>query len=216
MNNQNHEQDPALLNDKALAAGAISTVPAVGASISTTLGGMGLAVEDTAFYIATAPVAAGVVVESAAYRTQKAIEEQDATVTQPNEEHSLHDKALAAGAIAAGTVAGVGVSATVGGMGLAVAGTAFGIGTAPVAAAGAVVGSAAYGAKKAIEEQDAMAIAAVVTGAGVGAGVSATIGGMGLAVAGGAVGVTMAPVAAAGAVVGLAVYGLHKLFSGNN
>jgi hypothetical protein len=130
--------------------------------------------------------------------------------------YDLQDKTLAAGVIAAGAAAGVGISATVGGMGLAVAGTAVGVTMAPVAAAGAVVGSAAYGAKKAIEEQDATAITAVIAGAGVGAGVSATLGGMGLAVAGTAVGVTMAPVAAAGAIVGLAGYGLYKLFSSNN
>jgi integral membrane sensor domain MASE1 len=75
-----------------------------------------------------------------------------------------------------------------------------------------VIGSAAYGAKKAIETQDATAIGAVVAGAGVGAGASAVVGGMGLAVAGTAVGVTMAPVAAVGAVVGLAGYGVSKLF----
>jgi hypothetical protein len=79
---------------------------------------------------------------------------------------------------------------------------------APVAAAGAVVGTAVYGTKKAIEEQDATAI-----GAGAGAGISALVGGMGLAVGGTAVAVTMAPVAAVGAVIGLAGYGISKLFT---
>ncbi len=90
------------------------------------------------------------------------------------------------------------------------------IGAAPVVAAGAVVGSAAYGAKKAIEEGDATALGAVAGGAAVGAGVSAVIGGMGLAVGGTAVAIGMAPVAAAGAVVGLAAYGLTKLFGGGD
>jgi hypothetical protein len=136
----------------------------------------------------------------------------DSEVEQkPN--NGLDETAIAT--IAAGTVLGAGASATVGGMGLAVAGTAVGIGMAPVAAAGAVVGSAVYGVKKAIEEQDETAIDAAIIGAGVGAGASAVVGGMGLAVAGTAVGITMAPVAAAGAVVGLAGYGLFKLFGGN-
>ncbi len=121
---------------------------------------------------------------------------------------------IAATSIAAGTAVGAGVSATVGGMGLLVAGTGVSIGAAPVAAAGAVAGSAVYGVKKAIEEQDPTAIGAAVVGAGVGAGASAVVGGMGLAFAGTAVGVTMAPVAAVGAVVGLAGYGVYKLFEG--
>ena len=49
-------------------------------------------------------------------------------------------------------------------------------------------------------------------GAAAGAGVSSVIGGMGLAVGGTAVGIGMLPVAAAGAVAGLAFYGLKKVF----
>ena len=113
--------------------------------------------------------------------------------------------------VAGGTAAGAGVSATVGGMGLLAAGTGVGIGMAPVAAAGAVAGAAAYGAKKAIEDGDASALGAAALGAAGGAGVSAVVGGMGLAVGGTAVGIGMAPVAAAGAVVGLGAYGLNKL-----
>ncbi len=78
-----------------------------------------------------------------------------------------------------GAAVGAGASTVVGGMGLLVAGTGVGIGMTPVAAAGAVVGTAVYGAKKAIEDQDP---SAVVLGAGAGAGVSALVGGMGLAV----------------------------------
>ena len=54
------------------------------------------------------------------------------------------------------------------------------------------------------------------TGAAVGAGTSATIGGMGLTAAGTAVGIGAAPVVAAGAVVGLAGYGLYKAFGGGS
>lgn len=60
-----------------------------------------------------------------------------------------NDNAKEAGMYAAGGAAtGAGVSATLGGMGLAVGGTAVGIGMAPVAAAGGIVGLAAYGVKK--------------------------------------------------------------------
>lgn len=85
------------------------------------------------------------------------------------------------------------------------------IGAAPVAVAGAVVGSAVYGAKTAIEEGDATALGALVGGAAMGAGVSTVVGGMGLAVGGTAIAVGMAPVVAVGAVAGLASYGLKKL-----
>lgn len=48
-----------------------------------------------------------------------------------------------------GAVAGASLSGAIGGMGLTVAGTGVAIGMAPVAAAGAVVGLALYGLKKA-------------------------------------------------------------------
>lgn len=51
-----------------------------------------------------------------------------------------------------GAAGGAGVSYLLGGMGLAVGGTAVGIGMFPVAALGAVVGLAAYGTKKVMEE----------------------------------------------------------------
>lgn len=44
-----------------------------------------------------------------------------------------------------------------------------------------------------------------------GAGVSATVGGIGLAVAEIAIGIGMMPVAAAGGVLGLAIYGFKKI-----
>ena len=63
------------------------------------------------------------------------------------------DKAVDAGVHAVGGAAlGAGGSGVIGGMGLAVGGTAVGIGMLPVAAAGAVVGLAFYGIKKAMEE----------------------------------------------------------------
>jgi hypothetical protein len=132
-------------------------------------------------------------------------------VTPQDEE--LKDKVEGAALLTGGTVAGAGVSAVVGGMGLVGGFGGVAIGMAPVAAAGAVVGTAAYGAKKAIEEGDATAIGAVAGGAAAGAGVAAVVGGMGLALGGTAVAIGMAPVAAAGAVVGLAAYGLNRLFN---
>jgi len=58
----------------------------------------------------------------------------------------------AAGFTAGGAAAIPAPAAAVGGMGLAVGGTAIAIGTAPVVAAGAVVGLAAYGLKKAFNK----------------------------------------------------------------
>lgn len=114
-----------------------------------------------------------------------------------------------------GAVVGAGVAATVGGMGLAVGGTAVGIGAAPVVVAGTIAGLAVSGAKKAIEEGDPTALGAVAGGAAIGAGVSTVVGGMGLAVGGTAVAIGVAPVAAVGAAIGLAAYGLSKLMGSN-
>jgi WD40 repeat protein len=83
---------------------------------------------------------------------------------------------------------------------------------APVTVAGAVAGAAAYGAFKAIGEGDTAAFGAIGFGALGGAGVSATVGGMGLAGGFGAVGIGMGTMAAAGGVVGLGVYGFYKAF----
>ena len=62
--------------------------------------------------------------------------------------------------------------------------------------------------------ETAEAVGFAATGAVAGAGVAATVGGMGLAVGGTAVAITAAPVIAAGAVVGLAAYTLKKVFGG--
>jgi hypothetical protein len=110
-----------------------------------------------------------------------------------------------------GTAGGAGVSTVVGGMGLVGGFGGVAIGATSVAVAGAVVGSAAYGAKKALESGDATALGAVAGGAVAGAGVSAVVGGMGLAVGGTAVALGAAPVIVAGATVGLAAYGLSKI-----
>ena len=63
-----------------------------------------------------------------------------------------HKKALEVlSFVAGGATSGAALSATLGGMGLAVGGTAVSIGMGSVAAAGTVVGLAAYGLKKAIK-----------------------------------------------------------------
>ncbi|MEB3249943.1 MAG: hypothetical protein VKK07_11420 [Merismopediaceae bacterium] len=130
---------------------------------------------------------------------------------QNKDSNEMQDATIAA---VTGTVVGAGLSSVVGGVGLAAGGGAIGLGMAPIAAAGTVAGTAFYGAKKAIEEQDVTAIGAAVVGAGVGGVTSAVVGGMGLAFAGTAFSVTMAPVAAVGAVLGLAGYGIVKMFEG--
>lgn len=62
------------------------------------------------------------------------------------------------------------------------------------------------------QSEDNLKEAAAFTagGAAAGAGAGALLGGMGLAVGGTAIGIGMAPVVAAGAVVGLAAFGLTK------
>lgn len=118
--------------------------------------------------------------------------------------------AFVGGGVAAGAV----VSETVGGMGLAAAGTAIGIGAPHLLAAGAVTGTAAYGAKKGIENRDSLALGAAALGAAGGVGVSSTIGNMGLLAAGTGFSIGMAPVTAAGAIVGLGAYGVFMLLDG--
>lgn len=110
-----------------------------------------------------------------------------------------------------GTAAGAGVSATVGGMGLVGSFGGIGIGMAPVAAAGGVVGAAAYGAFQAIGEGDATAFGALGIGAVGGVGFYSAVGGMGLSFGGTAFGIGMGTMAAAGGVIGLAAYGIAKL-----
>ncbi|MBW4597197.1 MAG: PspA/IM30 family protein [Brasilonema angustatum HA4187-MV1] len=113
--------------------------------------------------------------------------------------------------IAGGGVAGAGISAMVGNMGLAGMGTAVGIYAPHLIAVGTVTGAAAYGVKKGVENQDPLAVGAAVLGSVGGAGVYATIGNMGLVVAGTGFSIGMAHVVSVGAVVGLGVYGLSKV-----
>jgi hypothetical protein len=114
--------------------------------------------------------------------------------------------------VAGGAATGAWTSVSIGGMGLSFSGTAVSIGLTPVTIAGAVTGAASYGVFKAIIEGDASAFSAATLGGIGGAGVSVTVGGMGLAFNGTAIGLGIAPITAAGAVVGLAVYGLLKIF----
>jgi hypothetical protein len=113
--------------------------------------------------------------------------------------------------IAIGGAAGAGISATVGNMGLAGMGTAVGIYAPHLTAVGAVAGTAAYGVKKGIENQDSLAVGAAVLGSVGGAGIYAATGNMGLVVAGTGLSIGMAHVVSAGALLGLGVYGLSRL-----
>ncbi|NJM73161.1 MAG: hypothetical protein HC862_25205 [Scytonema sp. RU_4_4] len=117
--------------------------------------------------------------------------------------------------IGGGGVAGAGISATVGNMGLAGMGTAVGIYAPHLIAAGAVAGVAAYGVKKGLDNQDPIAVGAGTFGAIAGAAVHATVGNMGLAACGTAVGIYAGHVIAAGSVIGLSVYGLSRLLDSN-
>ncbi|MDJ0735843.1 MAG: DnaJ domain-containing protein [Nostocaceae cyanobacterium] len=115
--------------------------------------------------------------------------------------------------ITTGTVAGAGISATVGGMGLAGGFGAVGLGTVPLMGVGAVAGAAVYGTFKAIGEGDLGGFAAAGIGAVGGAGFSTVIGGMGLVApkVGLAFGIGTMSMTGVGAVVGLAAYGIGKM-----
>lgn len=119
-----------------------------------------------------------------------------------------------AGFVAGGAATGTWVSLSIGGMRLSFSGTAVGLGLTPLAAAGAVTGAATYGAFRAIVGGDASAINAVAIGGLGGASVSMSVGGMGLSFSGTAVSLGLAPITSAGMVVGLAVYGVLKIFDG--
>jgi hypothetical protein len=70
-----------------------------------------------------------------------------------------------------------------------------------------------YSMAKERKDNNAVEVAAFAAGgAAAGAGVAASVGGMGLAIGGTAVAITATPVVAAGAVVGLAIYGLKRAF----
>ena len=111
--------------------------------------------------------------------------------------------AFAAGGSAAG--------AAIGKIGIVAKGTGFSVGAVPLGAAGALTGLALYEAIKALVERDTSSIGAATIGAGVGAGVSATVGGIGVTAEGTAFGVGMASMVSAGAIAGLGIAGLNRL-----
>ncbi|MDB9379265.1 hypothetical protein PN460_15440, partial [Nodularia sphaerocarpa CS-585A2] len=115
--------------------------------------------------------------------------------------------------IAGGSIAGAGISSTVGGIGIVGGFGGVGIGVTPVVAAGAVAGAAVYGAFQAITEGDTAAFGAMGIGAVGGAGVASVVGGMGFVAPkiGLAFGIGAVPMAGIGAVVGLAAYGIAKI-----
>ena len=106
-----------------------------------------------------------------------------------------------------GAVAG----ASIGKVGILVGGTGYSLGAVPLAAAGALTGAALYEALRALIENDASSTSAAAIGAVAGAATSATIGGVGVATGGSAIGVGMASMAAGGAMVGLGLVGLNRL-----
>ncbi len=111
-----------------------------GAGVSASVGGMGLAGGFGAVGIGTVPIlSAGAVAGAAAYGAINAIAQGDVA---------------AFGAMGIGAIGGVGFSNVIGGMGLVAPkiGLAFGIGTVPMAGVGAVVGLAAYGIAKLLDE----------------------------------------------------------------
>jgi hypothetical protein len=71
-----------------------------------------------------------------------------------SKKHKDNNGAEAAGYAASGAAAGAGLASVVGNMGLAGAFGGIAVGAAPVIAVGAVVGLAAYGLKKAFEDNN--------------------------------------------------------------
>ena len=112
-----------------------------------------------------------------------------------------------------GGIAGVYTYSTFGGIGIVGGFGGIGMGMVGMTAAGTVIGSAIYGAVEGIENRDVTAFAAIGLGAIGGAGVSATIGGVGVSFSGSALGLGMGSMAAMGGIFGLGIYGLAKMFS---
>jgi WD40 repeat protein len=112
-----------------------------------------------------------------------------------------------------GTLGGAGISSVVGGMGVAGGFGAVGISTIPMMAAGAIVGTATYGAFKTILQPDAISFGMMGIGAVGGASISTTIGGIGLVAPkiGLAIGIGTIPMTGIGAIFGLAAYGVVKM-----
>jgi hypothetical protein len=115
--------------------------------------------------------------------------------------------------IAGGSIAGAGISSTVGGIGIVGSFGGIGIGVTPLVGAGAVTGAAIYGAFQAVAQGDTGAFAAMGMGAVGGMGVSSVVGGIGFVApkVGLAFGIGTVPIAGMGAVLGLAAYGVAKM-----
>lgn len=109
--------------------------------------------------------------------------------------------------VAGGAVTG----ASIGKVGILAGGAGYSLGTVPLAAAGALTGAALYEALRSLIESDASPVNVAAIGAVAGGATSAAIGGVGVAVSGGAIGVGMVSMAAGGAVVGLGLAGLSRL-----
>ena len=75
---------------------------------------------------------------------------------------------------------------------------------------GKAVDAAANAVGNTAKNVDPFAVGSAATGGAAGAGLAATIGGMGLTFAGTGVAIGMAPVIAAGVIVGLSAYGVSK------
>jgi phage shock protein A len=131
-------QQPQLKN---IATGAafISAGAIAGASLSSTIGGMGLVGSFGGIGIGAAPVVCvGAVTGAATYGALQAIQGDKAAMS----------------AIAIGSIGGATASSFIGSMGLVAPkiGLAVGVGTLPMAAVGGVVGLAAYGVAKILSE----------------------------------------------------------------
>ncbi|MBD2577958.1 hypothetical protein [Oscillatoria sp. FACHB-1406] len=119
---------------------AIASGAAIGANLSTTVGGMGLIGSFGGMSLGMGIMTgAGAMVGAATFGGLEALKTGDAT---------------ALGAIGIGALGGVSVSATIGGMGLSVGGAAMGIGMGTMAVVGGVFGLGIYGLHKAIVGSD--------------------------------------------------------------
>ncbi|MGF1590014.1 MAG: PspA/IM30 family protein [Pleurocapsa sp.] len=115
-----------------------------------------------------------------------------------------------------GGITGSSVYSTIGGIGIVGGFGGIGVGMVGMTAAGTVLGSAVYGAFQGIENGDPTAFAAMGLGAIGGAGVSTTIGGVGISFGGSVFGIGMGSMAVMGGIFGLGVYGLAKMFSSSS
>jgi phage shock protein A len=113
-------------------------------------------------------------------------------------------------AVALAVLGGV-AGASLGKVGILAQGTGFSVGAFPLAATGALTGFALYEAIRLITQGDNSSIGAAAIGGAVGGGISAAIGGVGVAAGGTAFAVGMAPMVTAGSIVGLGIAGLTRL-----